>query len=246
MAKIFIYGSCVSRDSFEVLNKKHTLINYIARQSLVSAFTQPVKASTNVNLESAFQRRMVTGDLKSNLSTEILNSKKDIDILIIDLTDERLGINRLTSTMYATNSVELVDSGWLKSLKTKPKLIAIGSEEHWKLWTESARNLVTLLTDVNLLEKTLVIYTPWAEEAEDGETIPLFRGIRTPLMSRYLIRCAGYLEGLGLKVAYMPEALSLTTRHHHWGIAPYHYTNSAYEWIADIIESNISSLEGRD
>ncbi|MFR0636713.1 DUF6270 domain-containing protein [Arthrobacter sp. LS16] len=243
MSRIFIYGSCVSRDAFKSLSEKHTLVKYIARQSLVSAFTNPVKASINIKLDSSFQRRMVAGDLKSNLRSEIINNHKEIDILVVDLTDERLGVDKLTSTMYATHSVELVASGWLKNLKTLPTLIEIGSDKHWKLWSESARTFVAFLEEYNILERTLVVYTPWAEEAESGENVPLFRGIRTSLMSRYIIRCAGFLEGLGLKVVYMPESLSLTTKHHQWGIAPYHYTDSAYRWIADAIENSLTSFE---
>jgi hypothetical protein len=41
MANIFIYGGCVSRDTFELMKEKHSLVHYVSRQSLISAASSP-------------------------------------------------------------------------------------------------------------------------------------------------------------------------------------------------------------
>lgn len=212
------------------------LIGYVARQSLISAFTSPVQASVNIRLNSAFQKRMVTGDLKSDLKQRLFLSKHDIDILMIDLTDERLGIDILTSSITATHSVELVESNWLKGLKTAPQFVAIGSPRHWAMWKSAASDFVRFLGENELLEKTVIYYTPWAEYSDDNTVIPLFRNTPSQVMSRHLMRCAAYLEGHGLEVRYLPESLAVTTSQHEWGIAPYHYIDKAYSWISNDLE----------
>lgn len=243
MKNIFIYGSCVSRDAFKLFDNKFTLLSYVARQSMISAFSPPVMASTSISLESKFQKRMVEGDLKSNLQPEITKHRNNITLLVVDLTDERLGVDKLTSTMYATHSVELVKSRWLSSLKTKPRLMEIGTISHWNAWKRSAEKFVDFLESVNLKDKTLVFYTPWAETSLEGDMVPSYRRHTASRMSTELAKCAAYLEALGLEVAYMPFELAVTTSEHEWGIAPYHYSPAAYVWIKDSIESKINSNE---
>lgn len=240
MSNVFIYGSCVSRDTFETIKARHTLLDYVARQSLISSFTDPVEASINLSLESTFQRRMVTGDLHSNLTRRIDLHKSRIDLLMMDLTDERLGVDKLTSRIYATHSVELVASQWTKKLKTAPKMVPIGSPEHWVLWKEAARRFVQYLTATDLMQRTVIYYTPWASSSLEGTAIPSFRNYSSEQMSRNLMQCAAFMEGLGIEVVQLPDKLAITTTQHKWGIAPYHYLNDAYSWIARDAEDRLS------
>lgn len=239
MGNVFIYGSCVSRDAFETLKTRHSLIDYVARQSLISSFTDPVEASIKLSLESPFQRRMVAGDLQSNLTQRIALHKDDIDLLMIDLTDERLGVDRLTSRIFATHSVELVASQWTKKLKTPPKLVPIGSTEHWRLWKEAARGFVSFLNEVGVLKRTVVYYTPWASTSLEGASVPMFRNVKPEIMSRSLMQCAAFIEGLGVEVIQLPDRLTITTANHKWGIAPYHYIDEAYSWIGEDVERRL-------
>src|SRR5699024_11175643 len=88
-----IYGSCVTRDTFEFLGDDFLLKSYVARQSVISAGTQTSDTLPMLDpIASAFQKRMVEGDLKGNLYETLDTQASQADLLVIDLIDERGGV----------------------------------------------------------------------------------------------------------------------------------------------------------
>ena len=67
---IFIYGSCVSRDIFRLVNNSSfNIVAYIARSSLASQFSGRDKG-ININYEnikSDFRRRCVKNDIEKKI-----------------------------------------------------------------------------------------------------------------------------------------------------------------------------------
>ena len=65
--RVFILGSCVSRDAFSLPSDGLELVGYFARTSLASAFHPQVAprslAQLATAIPSSFQRRMVQADL---------------------------------------------------------------------------------------------------------------------------------------------------------------------------------------
>lgn len=236
MSRIFIYGSCVSRDAFTHFGAEHDLIGYVARQSVISAMSRPTKLLPYLPLDSAFQTRMVDGDLRSNLVPTIQGVAEKIDLLIIDLTDERLGVHKLPDGSFVTRSVELVNSGRLKALSPIPGVIPIGSQRHTIFWQNAAQKFYATLDQMGLREKTLVINTPWATESNDGEPVPGYRDFTTEDMNQHLHDCGIFIRGLGYKVLDMPASLAVSSKEHKWGLAPFHYAESAYRWMRDQAE----------
>lgn len=231
MSNIFVYGSCVSRDALNSANDQLKLLMYVARQSLISGMSTRTQLLAGAQLESAFQNRMLEGDLRSDVLPRILGNKESIDLLLIDLTDERLGVNQLNDGSFVTHSVELVKSKRLNVLGARPPLIEIGTPDHWKLWTDAATRFYRAIDQAGLREKTLVLNTPWASESIEGEPVPLFRGTTSETMSANLAKCGTFIQDLGFKVLTLPDELAVTTSSHQWGIAQYHYGERAYEWI---------------
>lgn len=233
MSKIFLYGSCISRDSFEYFDGSHELLSYVARQSIISAMSKPTRLLSKVGLDSAFQNRMLDGDIDSNLMTLIERHANTMDLLMIDLTDERLGVHKLPDGSFVTRSVELVKSSRLEQISPVSGVIQIGSERHTMFWINAAKKFYSKLDQLGLRDKTLVVNAPWAIESVDGTSVPEFRNIPTIEMNERLQNCAEIVRSLGYKVVDMPDALAVTTRQHKWGIAPYHYSEPAYLWIRD-------------
>src|SRR5690625_4557605 len=110
---MLLYGSCVSRDMFEFLPEQFTLVEYVARQSMISTISPPVPLPREPALKSDFQRRMVRGDFASALGSSLHDRATEIDILVLDLIDERLGVIPVSGCRYLTRSQELLDSGLL-------------------------------------------------------------------------------------------------------------------------------------
>ena len=70
LVKILIFGSCVTRDAFEYIDKnRFSLVGYFARSSLGSAYTGKEVKSLNLDsISSSFQRSVVEADLYKNLN----------------------------------------------------------------------------------------------------------------------------------------------------------------------------------
>ena len=108
--RVFIYGSCVSRDPFD-LPSSLTLVNYFARTSLASAFRKPPTEwepeEILGRLNSNFQRRMVETDLRKTLGQHI--SDTDFDLLVLDFVDERMSTIEFKGSTI-TQSSELMSA----------------------------------------------------------------------------------------------------------------------------------------
>lgn len=237
MAKIFIYGSCVSRDAYEQFKDRHRLLAYAARQSLVSAMAAPTDLLSGVALGSSFQNRMLEGDLGSNLLPTLRHHANSIDLLLMDLTDERLGVHKLPDNSFITHSSELVASKRLAQLSPVPGVIQVGTERHWGFWSRAADRFANRLDALGIKGRALVINTPWAETSFEGVPVPAYRGVPTSQMNEHLNKMAGHLRSLGLNVVDMPASLAVSTSKHKWGIDPFHYGEPAYSWIGEQVES---------
>ncbi|MDD1477229.1 DUF6270 domain-containing protein [Arthrobacter sp. H16F315] len=233
---LMIYGSCVSRDAFPLLDPEFRLVSYVARQSMISAMSKPTDLLPGDALSSAFQDRSLVGDIRSNLLQLVRRFAGDLDVLVIDLTDERLGVVRLPDGSHVTRSHELVSSERLKAVQGRTQDIRILTERHWTLWESAATRLLGALSQMGLREKTVILNTPWAETTHGGEPAPPFWNFDTPEVNAYFSECCAHMRSLGFKVVDLPEDLRYAAADHKWGAAPYHFEDSAIAWIADQIQ----------
>lgn len=89
--RLFIYGSCVSRDMLEYQQAEVTLVKYIARSSLAAQLSVPFKNEAILDrLPSKFQREMLQVDMEKTLFKQLQQS--DFDVLLLDFIDERFSI----------------------------------------------------------------------------------------------------------------------------------------------------------
>lgn len=229
---LMIYGSCVSRDAFPLLGSDFKLLSYVARQSMISAISKPTMLLEGDELDSAFQNRSLAGDIKSNMLQLLRRHSADLDVLVVDLTDERLGVIQLPDGNYVTRSQELASSGRLSRVQGRMRTIDVLTERHWTLWENAATRLFNAVADLGLREKTVVLNTPWAEITDTGEVVDGFRGLETAELNAYMSECCAHIRTLGFEVADMPTELAYSSNGHRWGVAPYHLGEPARHWIA--------------
>ena len=107
---VSIFGSCTSRDLFRLYpSDALELKTYIARQSVVSAVSEPVPLDEkSLVLDSPFQRTAVCRDF--NKSAFDLLREDGSEWLIIDLIDERFSPVKM-GTSYVTKSSVAVQGG---------------------------------------------------------------------------------------------------------------------------------------
>lgn len=243
--RTFIYGSCVSRDTFERLPDEFELINYVARQSLVSAFTPPTsRALPHIDTDSAFQRRMITGDWESSLVGQLREHANSIDVLLWDLCDERVGLRRLERVTqrpkmhaWATRSVDTIRTEVDAQLEDAPR-VPFASATHRVLFLHAVRRFRLLLDDLGLRDRTLLLAPAWATQTKDGQSVPTSFGlgpVRANRLFKDYHRTAEQIVGVTMLTA---DDVFADSRH-SWGLAPFHYSEDVYRSLgAQVIDAS--------
>ncbi|WP_392508034.1 DUF6270 domain-containing protein [Naumannella halotolerans] len=231
--RVFIMGSCVSRDSFEFLGPEFSLTEYVARQSLIS-IGRPVATDTIPadELDSAFQRRMLSGDLAGNALAQI-DKAGEIDLLLWDLTDERLGVHPGGDGWF-TRTIEGVGADFYpEDLPHHP----FGSDEHFALWAEAAEHWIDALAARELLSRTVMLQVPWAAVTTNGLPTPASFGLTAQDANAASFRYQRVIMDLAPELPMLrPRQRMIARPGHQWGLAPFHYTEEIYTEIATSVK----------
>lgn len=243
--RTFIYGSCVSRDTFEYLTPgRYELIGYSARQSLISAMSPPEESPLELPpIESAFQERMLREDWESSLPQRLAEVADSCDLLLWDLCDERLGVYQTSRNRdghgqdtYATRSVESIRAGVDAHLQKYP-LLPFGSVKHRLVFNRSIARYADLLQELDLHRKVILIMPPWATVTEEGVPVPSSFGVTPVRANRLFDAYHSVVKRLtGYPSISLPPSLARADSAHRWGPAPFHYGDPAYESMARHIE----------
>lgn len=239
MTKIFIYGSCTTRDSVEFWPENVELQGYVARQSLVSAVAGGNTSGFNLQkIKSTFQKRMIKHDLNGAAIGQIQEAIESGAFVVWDLTDERNGFVQLTDgricSAVAINHKEL-----RRSVETQ-KVTKMVDPEFMSEWKKSADKLSAILGENT--KRVLVNHTPWAEEFENGEAVP-YSEVPTHTFNLLLREMTTYLEQLGFAVVELGSNEVRATPDHKWGPAPFHYHDETYRTMITRIQSAIEQIE---
>ena len=244
MTQVFIYGGCVSRDTYRYLGDSFQLTRYVARQSAISAMSPAVRdiLPRLAPLASAFQQRMVEWDLQSALVRHLTHDAANTDLLLVDLNVERLGVIPWRNG-YVTRSNEHWNAGGAKVLRSS-ETIKLGTDLHFELWAASWARLATTLEELNLLHRTLLLETPWASLLSDGSELPPpSNHVSAAEANAAYEPYYAHLSSLGVPSTTLPASLAVSHQAHQWGPSPYHYVDEAYEWLAGEIRSAVHRLD---
>ncbi|RCS97967.1 hypothetical protein CIK61_02755 [Brevibacterium aurantiacum] len=170
--KIAIFGSCVSRDTAEFMPEAE-VVAYVARHSVTSLESPHGTAGIDLSdLTSAFQKRMVTSDLKGSGIERIVKNAGDLDVVLLDLVDERRGFWKFPDSTTMTNSIEVESCGAARTARREgARLIEFGTDEHFTRWSTGFATLIQELRAAGLWEKTILLDIEWAG-AVDGAQHP--------------------------------------------------------------------------
>lgn len=238
--RVFIWGSCVSRDSFEYFGAKYELLDYVARQSFISEGNAVNLGDKLPALESPFQQRMNAGDAAGDAMARIAASVDEMDLLILDLCDERLGIIEVAPGSYLTRSVERMKSGLDEKLLAEHRLIEFGSFEHLQLWVIALLRVSEQLCQLGLVERTLVVGPQWASETTQGNPTPASFGLTAARANELFKFYYDALRSTGLRIL-ADELLVFSDEEHRWGPAPFHYSPAVYQAITVAIDEAYAS-----
>ncbi|MEX3611031.1 DUF6270 domain-containing protein [Rothia sp. LK2588] len=232
--RTFIYGSCVSRDTIAAARPgEFEIVGYVARQSLISMARNAFDSwPEGFRLESNFQQRVVQGDWLGNAWWVIPNNKDIIDLLLLDLTDERFGVYKRDESSIITRSIDMMGTD-LEHVAKNFELLPFGSDKHLDLFEESVTKFSLLLKLLGLFEKTRVLRVPWASTTENRQPTPASLDLTAEHANEIFPRYFAVLEKLGFQFIDVPIDQLHAYSSHQWGVAAFHYTPAVYESILE-------------
>ncbi|ASK65530.1 hypothetical protein CFK39_06430 [Brachybacterium avium] len=243
-----VYGSCVARDTMDLAGSARVdVVAYIARQSLLSAGHDASELfPADVEIDSEFQRRMMTGDFAGNLEERLAEAAPETDVLLWDLADERHGVHLFEDGSVVTRSIDIVRTPEVLSVIDEARHIPFGTDEHFALWAPQAERLRDLLTTLGLFTKTVVLRVPWALVTSEGKSTPWSMGTSAREANAAYHRYYELLDELGFRILELQPLGVLADPEHRWGLAPFHYTQDVYEEIVERVLAQLQRPAGGD
>lgn len=236
MTRVFIYGSCVTRDALETVRDDHlTITDYVARSSVGSALTDRAVADVDTGaLSSAFQRRMVERDLGKRLASLLLRSES-YDLVLHDPIDERFDLLVGPDGEVATRSNELVATGWEA---VGFRQVRSGSEEHFDYWERGWERLVNVLVSGGKLDRLRVNRVRWSLVDDAGGSLDSAQLGRARRANTYLGRLYSRMSRDldGHQFYEYPDEHFVADRAHRWGPSPFHFVPSLYQETITFID----------
>lgn len=231
---VTVYGSCVARDTVGLASgDRFALVEYVARQSLLSADSDAsAHFPQDVDIESPFQERMMSGDFAGNVVARIEGAAAETEALLWDLTDERHGVHLFDDGSVITRSIDLIRQEQVLAIAEQGRHIPFGVDEHYEAWAARADVFADRLRQMGLFERTIVLQVPWALVTSEGRPTPWSMGWRARDANEAYRRYYEHLRGLGLTVIELQPLAVLADPEHQWGLAPFHYTQETYDEVA--------------
>lgn len=235
-----VFGSCVSRDTVAFMMQRDRAPwkagPYTARQSLVSAGASAPEGLLDLtSISSAFVRRTLALDVACDRRA-VLRQAASADVLLWDLTDERLGFFDLPGGGVLTRTFEGMAAGLYDRLDGA-RLVEWGTDEHFERWRVALRSWQEDLAATDLAGRTILLETYWALADDAGAPTPVSNGMYAAEANWFAVR---YFEAAravaGVRTARLPDELTVASADHRWGPAPFHYTDAAYRWLGARVE----------
>lgn len=231
MITVSIWGSCVSRDTLALsptFNDELTVGKYVARQSWISAVSDPVPYPGDT-LTSKFQSRMLRGDFASNALEMIRESSSTSDFIVLDLVDDRFNTVQISESQYFTLSATAKKQKMASYFPIK-NTFKPGTPEHTQLWLSAAKTVRKTLDAV--MGKVLVLGVPWATGDSEGESLPSHLGKTVHEWNEINSVLLDILRSLDFEVIEVPEEIAIADPTHRWGRSPFHYIPEVYDYCA--------------
>lgn len=236
MARIAIYGSCVTRDAFEVRPHPHTIVGYFARSSMISQCAAPIALAPEDlgDTVKEWGRRIVAADLEKTIVERIAAAEPDL--VIIDLIDERLPLLRVGGSLLTVSSYAM----------ETPLVQGLAADGTRLGATATARNTEFLRTAPMVMARLLEVVGP--------ERILLHRAMYSMRVqgrgrfdgavrasSRRMNRRLGpwydaVARASGCREFRPPRRARIADPGHKWGLSPFHYVQPYYERLLDEVD----------
>ena len=225
--RIFVLGSCVTRDAFELdTTGELTLVGIWRRSSVGSSFRRKAdRGGDTSTIASAFQRRIVEWDLTKSLEETLRSS--DFDLMVYDPIDERFAL-----ADFGADGIATVSNEFLSASSSVPyTTVKSGTEEFTRLWTTGWYRLLAVLDALGMRSQLRVNRVFWAEECEGSASFgDSYSNNGIAYANNFLGELYSIMEQDLEPSQFIryPAGLFIGDARHKWGPSPFHYTKAFY------------------
>ena len=234
--KVFILGSCVSRDPFEFADElDFDLVAYYARFSFASLAAEPyVDEEILKGIKSNFQRRVARADMDKSVFSAIKSAC--YDLLLVDLVDERFPLS------IFENSIHTLSSGYRQGLYRPNSygFVRGGSKKRRTLWRKGIEKISDFLISNELDGKLVVNRVYWSTNCEHPEELlSHFTQESIDDANRELEWMYNEIEKSIPCVRFINYSRNelVVDLNHKWGLSPFHYTKVAGDRLLSQLHS---------
>lgn len=222
--KVILYGGgpvaeIASRFSSRAVN----VVSAVSRQSILSAMNGPSSINVPTAIPSAERKRLIS-DVEGSFPSQLRSIRGEVDLLLLDLYDERFGVEGLTDSTFLTRTPG--QQKYLSLTRAQSRHLIFGTEEHFELWSRSASNLLNLLASEGLLDKTILLDFEWAETNPNGTPFKLPFGMTAHSWNTMVLPYVQHLRDGGVTIFSIDK--THMDPHHRFGHAPFNLDEEVY------------------
>lgn len=238
---VAIWGSCVTRDTFEIGGSWEGRLSYHARSSWISQAATASRPPVDVPEGTGFGHRMVREDLTKAILTEAVAAQPDV--VIFDLIDERFDIVEISGSRFSVNDyyprLELEEP----MRKLSERTIPFRETERDTLFAQAVLTLADQWMHA-LPQARFVLHRAWyTARSADPVAHPFYASAPTHVRwcnERLARHYAALHDAFGDRLHVVePDAdvHLVGDPGHKWGLAHFHYVPSYYEACLDQIRA---------
>lgn len=239
-----IFGSCTTRDCFSIKEaESYQVGEYIARQSILSVFSPPVKwiESDIKGLPSKFQRKVLVNDFEKTTFQKF--SQGHGDYIILDFIDERFDIVKLESS-YLTCSSELISSHYLDNKKyqviPKGKWFCSGMDGYAQDCLDKfGAELLQIYNKNHIILHKAKMCNQYVGADKKIHSFPKHIISHNEVINNILDMLYQYIQQK-INISHIIEISDcIACEDHKWGLAPMHYEGNYYVKVIDRLKEII-------
>jgi len=235
--KLLIFGSHVSRDILNFSDENRiNLVKYFARSSIGSIYGKVIRNIDYIeNLESEFQKRIVSYDLNKDFVENI--GSLEYNLLFMDFIDERFDLYILEDSSLCTLSTELLSTDFLKY--NTGRIVKSGSDEHYKIWEKGWKTFIEHLNFLGITNCLYIQETYWSLSDSSGSDYSYNNYSKDKIKKANLYLSKLYKRAkkdLSPNQFLKPSKENIVGKDKHkWGRSPFHYIDNYYHEILSLL-----------
>jgi hypothetical protein len=179
---------------------------------------------------------MLEWDERSEAPSLLRREAGDLDLILWDIVDERLGYFAFPDGGIVTNSIERIALNGSPFMMAGARHVHFGSEEHFEMFRIALEQFRNLLEQENLLRRVALLAPAWAVADELGARTPSSFGTDAASGNRLSHRYIEAIQSTIRPPILCPTVPTQADSNHRWGSAPFHYQQSVYSDLVSQLE----------